>query len=67
MPIKIGDIVLYDVLELSKKLDVTPITLRSYMKAGKLTGRKVGGKWYVSEESLKDYFSPKPAEKEGRK
>ncbi len=67
MPIKIGEIVLYDVIELSKKLNVTPITLRSYMKAGKLTGRKVGGKWFVSEESLKDYFSPKSSQKEGRK
>jgi len=56
MPIRIGEIKLYSVLELSKKLDVTPITLRTYIRHGKLAGRKVGGRWFVSEESLREYF-----------
>ncbi len=66
MPIKIGDLILYDVLELSKRLNVTPVTLRAYMKKGRLQGKKVGGKWYISEESLKDYFSPKSGKEGGR-
>lgn len=63
MPIKIGDLMLYDVLELSKKLNVTPVTLRSYMKQGRLQGKKVGGKWYISQASLEVYFNPKSGEK----
>lgn len=61
---KIGSLVLFDVLELSKKLNITPTTIRSYMKSGRLQGRKVGGKWFISEDSLKDFFSPKPSTKE---
>ena len=54
---KIGDLVLYDVEELSKLLDVQEKTIRAILRDGKLKGRKLARKWYVTEESLKDYFS----------
>lgn len=57
MPIKIGDIKLYSVIELSKKLNVTPLTLRTYIKQGRLKGRKVGGRWLLSENSLREFFN----------
>jgi excisionase family DNA binding protein len=63
MPIKLGEIKLYSVQELAKSLDVTTVTLRAYIKQGKLKARKMGGKWYVSEESLKSYFNPQPEER----
>lgn len=63
MPIKLGEITLYDIMELSKKLNVTPTTLRSYMKKGRLKGQKVGGRWMISEEGLKDFFAPKESKK----
>lgn len=56
MTIEIGDIKLYSVLELSKKMNVTPITLRTYIREGRIKGQKIGGKWYVSEESLREFF-----------
>ena len=57
MPIDIGNIRLFSVLELSEKLRCAPGTIREYLREGRLKGRKVGVKWYVSEESLREYFS----------
>ena len=56
MPIKIGSITLFNIMELAKKLDLNPATLRGYIKTGKLKGQKVGTKWYVSEDSLREFF-----------
>lgn len=56
MPIKLGSITLFNIMELAKKLDLNPATLRGYIKTGKLKGQKVGTKWYVSEDSLREFF-----------
>ena len=53
---KIGDLVLYDVEELSKLMDVQEKTIRQILRDGKLKGRKLARKWYVTEESLREYF-----------
>ena len=63
MPIKLGEIKLYSIQELSRSLDVTTVTLRAYIKAGEIKARKVGGQWYVSEEALKLYFNPQPGDR----
>ncbi len=52
MPTKIGGIKIFTLKEINKQLGVTTITLRQYIKHGKLRGQK----WYVSEESLRDFF-----------
>ena len=39
MPKQVGDITLYTVLELSKLLDVTEVTLRRYIKSGRLKAK----------------------------
>ncbi len=58
MPIKIGEsLVLYDIKELSDMFKVSELTLRKYINGNKLKGRKIGTKWYVSGDSLKDYFN----------
>ena len=54
--IKVGELVLYDVETLSKLLDVQERTIRKYLREGKLKGRKLARKWYVTEESLQAYF-----------
>jgi len=56
MAIKLGDLTFFDVTELSKKFSVNPVTVRGYMRSGKLKGRKIGRKWYLTEEALRDYF-----------
>ena len=56
MPRKIGDITLYSVEELSELLGIQETTIRKYLRDGKLRGRKLARRWYVSEESLAAYF-----------
>lgn len=57
MPKKIGDLTLYTVLELSKSLDVTEVTLRRYIKEGKLKAKKIGGAYHVSEDAIKEFVA----------
>ncbi len=61
MPIKISDMELYDVDELAELLHIQERTVRKLLAEGKLKGRKLARKWYVTEEELQRYFSmPEP-------
>ncbi len=64
MPIQLGDLRLYTLQELSKKFNLTLVTLRNYIKQGKLKARKVGVRWYVTEKTLEEYFNA-PERKRG--
>jgi hypothetical protein len=66
MPIQIGDIKLYSLLELSEPLKITTVTLRAYISQGKLKAQKAGGKWYVSEERLREFFNALPRKEDER-
>ena len=57
MPIKINDLTLFDLKEISQKFGVSIDTIRSYINAGQLKGRKFGVSWYVSTRALEEYFS----------
>ncbi len=56
MPKKIGDLVLYSTQELAEELEITTNTIRTYIKEGRIYGQKLGGNWYVSADSLQDFF-----------
>jgi len=56
MPIKIKDMTLFSVSEVSHKLNVTTVTIRNYLRQGKLKGQKVMGRWFISEEDLVEFF-----------
>ena len=58
MSIQVGDMKLYDVEELAEMLAVGEPTIRRYLRQGKLKGKKLAKRWYVSEDNLKDYFQP---------
>ena len=60
MPSEIRDIILYSVPELSKKLNVTTVTVRKYLKQGKLKGKKVMGRWFISGEEVTEFFTNTP-------
>ena len=49
------DIRLYTLTELEPVLGVTHRTLQTYIKDGRLKGVKVGGKWRVTEETLRKF------------
>lgn len=65
MPIQVGDLKLYDVEELAEMLHIQERTIRKILRDGTLKARKMARKWYVSEESLKEYFSQAEQQKEG--
>jgi len=67
MSIQLGELKLYELKELTEKLGVTVITLRNYINEGKLKGRKMGGRWFVTEESLKEFFNSTGARSKGDK
>lgn len=58
MSIQVGDMKLYDVEEVAEMLSVGEPTIRRYLRQGKLKGKKLAKRWYVSEDNLKDYFQP---------
>jgi len=62
MSIQVGDMKLYDVEELAGMLSVGTPTIRRYIREGKLKGKKMAKRWYVSEEALKEYFQPEASE-----
>ena len=57
MPIKIEGLKLYTVQDLSKILDVTPVTLRKYIRTGRIKAQKVGRRYMVTQESLKEFLN----------
>jgi excisionase family DNA binding protein len=56
MPVKIGDLTLYTVEELSELFDVQAKTIRRMLRDGEIKGRKLARRWYTTEEELKEYF-----------
>ena len=64
MPRKIASLTLYSVDDLHELLGISKMTLRAYLREGKLKGRKMGVQWFVTEEAIRDYFNQEqePAE-----
>lgn len=56
MPITIGDLKVYNVEEVAGLLQLQEKTVRRYLKEGRFHGRKVGNRWYISEDQLTGYF-----------
>jgi excisionase family DNA binding protein len=59
MPKQVGSITLYPLPELSELLGVTPVTLRQYIKDGKLKARKIGSTYHITEEALREFIDNK--------
>jgi excisionase family DNA binding protein len=61
MPKKIGNLTLYSVDDLHEQLGISKMTLRTYLREGRIRGRKLGVSWYVTEEAIREYFDePQP-------
>lgn len=54
--IQFGNLRLYEVQDLCEKLNLTERTVRQLISSGTIEGRKLAKKWYVTEESLINYF-----------
>jgi len=64
MPKNIGDLTLYSVDDLHEKLGLSKMSIRTYLRKGKIKGRKLGVSWYVTEDALRDYFEEPHRKKE---
>jgi len=64
MPIEVGNLKLYDVEELSEMLHIQERTVRKLLREGTLKAKKLARKWYVSEDSLREYFTETDSIKE---
>ncbi len=53
---KIGDLVLYSVDDLHELLGISKMTLRAYLREGRIKGKKLGVSWYVTEDAIRRYF-----------
>lgn len=51
------DIRVYTVPELVKLFRLNPQSVRNYLKDGRLKGRKVGTKWLVTEEAIREFLN----------
>lgn len=54
--ITMGDIKAYDVYEIAKLFDVTPQSVRKYLKDGRIQANKFGTKWYITEEAMRNFL-----------
>lgn len=53
MTIKIDNEIYYTVKDLVNLLSLTELTIRDYLRSGKLKGNKAGQFWYVSKKNLR--------------
>lgn len=57
MPKQIGSLTLFSVDDLHEQLGLSKMTIRTYLREGKIRGRKLGVQWYVTEQALHAYFN----------
>ena len=58
MSIQYKRIKLLDVKDIKKILPITELTIREYLKKGKIPGgQKIGKNWYVSQDNLKAFLN----------
>jgi len=56
MPKEIAGETFYNVVELAQELDVTPQTVRAYIKQGRLKGTRIGRPILVKEKEVKKFI-----------
>jgi len=53
---KLGNITMHSVKDVSKLLDLSEVSVRKYLREGKIKAKKIGAKWYVANKDLKEYL-----------
>jgi excisionase family DNA binding protein len=59
MPTTIENIKFYTVTETAGLLNITPQTVRAYIKQGKLRGKRIGRPILITEKALRDFIGEK--------
>jgi len=61
MALIVSGVKLYNVREVAEMLESTEATIRLYFRNGNFKGRKINGKWHVTEDNLKQYINGEQA------
>ena len=65
MAIVVGDVKLLTLEEVSEVVGISTVSIRKWIREGKLKAKKIGPRYYVSEENLKEFLtSPEPVVEE---
>jgi len=56
MPVEFGDLKIYTVEEIAKKLKVSTHTIYEYIRDGKLLAKRFGKKYQITQDNLEKYF-----------
>lgn len=48
---------MYSIKEVAQILNVTHRTLSAYLIDGRIKGQKIGNKWHISEQNLKNFLN----------
>jgi len=54
---------IYTVEEIASKLQLNEITIRRYLRSGKLVGVKLGKVWRITEDQLNDFLNENSTKK----
>lgn len=54
--LQVGNERAYNVQEVAVLLNVTPVTVRSYIRQGKIRAQKVGRALYIAEGNLQEFL-----------
>lgn len=66
MPREIEGLRFYMILEVAQALDVTPQTVRSYIKQGRIRAQRIGTNVLITEKSLQEFLRAPDKVKPGR-
>ena len=61
MSTDIAGTTVYTLKEISEQLDVSVVTLRTYIDEGRLKAVRLGRKYRVTQEALQDFLQSRPA------
>mgnify|MGYP001180330969 CR=1 FL=1 len=61
MSTDIAGTTVYTLKEISEQLDVSVVTLRTYIDKGRLKAVRLGRKYRVTQEALQDFLQSRPA------
>lgn len=46
----------YDIQETANLLNLTPQTVRAYIRKGRIKAQKVGTRYYIAEENIQEFL-----------
>lgn len=53
-----ADVKLVPITQIAREISISQGTVREWVKEGKIEGKKVGGKWYITKEAYKKLITP---------